>query len=224
MEWAFWGLCQMPSVFDSPFWPVGTCTTPSLGWALGQVYLRSCLTHVSSQVCRVSLDSAKGSRRPPFRYVELSVLLFLSPLLFPLRYSAPPPSRTFLFTPCAQEGGRALRGPSLPALGSGECLRAESQGDHRTHPSQGSPRSLPFRPRSQSCAAYSPVSESPCFMYFVQISGCLQWELTIPFEIPSRVVHIHDADWMYAQETCTKLDLGLIKDSEKAVGSFWSAS
>lgn len=59
-------------------------------------------------------------------------------------------------------------------------------------------------PDHKSCAAYSPVSESPCFMYFIRISSCLQWELTIPFEIPSRVVHIHDADWMYAQETCTR--------------------
>ena len=115
-------------------------------------------------------------------------------------------------------------GPPSPRWGLADASRQKAKAITGLIPHRTRHARFPSVPDHKSCAAYSPVSESPCFTYFVQISSCLQWELTIPFEIPSKVVHIHDADWMHARETCTKPDLGLIKDSEKAVGSFWSAS
>lgn len=81
-----------------------------------------------------------------------------------------------------------------------------------------------LRPRSQvPRCLFSSVWKALVSTYFVQISSCLQWELTIPWDSLQGSTH----PWckrMYGQKLVPKLDLRLIKDSEKAVGSFWSAS
>lgn len=147
------------------------------------------------QVCRVSPWAQPKAQKDPQSDMWSSVSRCLS-LLFLLRDSAPQPSRTFPFTPCAQEGGECQRSSS--ALRSGDAS-AESQGDHRTHPSQDLPRSFPFRPRSQVPRCLFSSVWKPLFHVFVH-SQLFTVGTNNSLWDSSRVVHIHDANWIYGQK------------------------